>query len=90
MVNLIVWLIIGAFIGWLASRIMGTDAEQGPLLNIVVGIVGALLAGILLTPLLGIGTINSGVISLGSLAVSLAGAIILLGMVNLVRRGTVR
>jgi uncharacterized membrane protein YeaQ/YmgE (transglycosylase-associated protein family) len=90
MVNLIVWLIIGAFVGWLASRIMGTDAEQGPLLNIVVGIVGAFLAGILLTPLLGVGTINSGTISLASLAISLVGAIILLGLVNLFRRGTVR
>jgi len=90
MVNFIVWLILGAFVGWLASRIMGTDAQQGAVLNIVVGIVGAFLAGYLLTPLFGVGTINSGNFSLPALFVSLLGAIVLLGVVNLFRRGTVR
>lgn len=88
--NLILWLIIGGILGWLASIIMRTNAQQGILLNIIVGIVGALLAGLLLTPLFGIGTINQSNFSLPALLISLLGAIILLAIVNLVRRGTVR
>jgi uncharacterized membrane protein YeaQ/YmgE (transglycosylase-associated protein family) len=88
--NLILWLIIGGLIGWIASLIMRTDAQQGIFLNIVVGIVGAVLAGFLLSPLFGIGTINQSNFSLPALLVSLVGAIILLAIVNLFRRGTVR
>ena len=84
MVNFLVWLIVGGIIGWVASNLMGT--REGLLLNIVVGIVGAFLAGIVLTPLLGIGTINQNDFSLPALLVSLAGAIILLAVVNLFRR----
>ena len=69
---------------------MHTDAERGTLLNIVVGIVGAFLAGLVVTPLLGIGTINQGNFSLPALIVSLIGAIALLAIVSLFRRGTVR
>jgi uncharacterized membrane protein YeaQ/YmgE (transglycosylase-associated protein family) len=85
----IAWLIIGGIVGWLASLVMKTDAQQGILLNIVVGIVGAFLGGLLISPLLGIGSINAG-ISIGSIVVSLLGAIILLAIVNLIRRGSVR
>jgi uncharacterized membrane protein YeaQ/YmgE (transglycosylase-associated protein family) len=88
--NLILWLIIGGIIGWIAGLIMRTDAQQDIFLNIVVGIVGALLAGFLLTPLFGIGTINQNNFSLPALLLSLLGAIILLAIVNLFRRGTVR
>lgn len=87
------WLIIiivGGVLGWLASIIMRTDAQQGILLNIVVGVVGALLAGLLLSPLLGVPPITSGAFSIGALLVSLLGAIILLAIVNLFRRGRVR
>ncbi len=84
MVNFIVWLIVGAIIGWVASSLMGN--RQGLLLNIVVGIVGAFVAGIVLTPLLGIGTINQNNFSIPALLVSLAGAIILLAVVNLFNR----
>jgi uncharacterized membrane protein YeaQ/YmgE (transglycosylase-associated protein family) len=76
-------------VGWLASIVMRTDAQQGILLNVVVGIVGALLAGFVVSPLLGIGTINEGV-SIATFLVSLVGAIILLAIVNLFRRGRVR
>ena len=69
---------------------MRTDAQQGVGLNIVVGIIGALVAGFVLTPLFGIATINQSNFSLPSLVVSLLGAIILLAIVNLFRRGTVR
>lgn len=88
--NFIIWLVVGGLIGWVASMIMRTDAQQGIILNVVVGIVGALLGGWFLSPLLGTGTINSNDFSLGSLGVSLLGAIILLAIVNLVRRGSAR
>jgi uncharacterized membrane protein YeaQ/YmgE (transglycosylase-associated protein family) len=88
--NLIIWLVVGGVVGWLASMIMRTDAQQGIFLNVIVGIVGALIAGFVLTPLLGRGTINSGDFSLMGLVLSLVGAIILLAIVNLMRRGAVR
>ncbi len=87
--NFIIWLIVGGIVGWLASLVMKTDASQGILLNIVVGIVGAFLGGLLISPLIGVGTINQG-ISIASIGVSLLGAIILLAIINLVRRGRVR
>jgi uncharacterized membrane protein YeaQ/YmgE (transglycosylase-associated protein family) len=90
MLNFVIWIIVGGIIGWVASMVMRTDAQQGTLLNIVVGIVGAFLAGMVLTPLFGIDTINSGNFSLPALLVSLLGAVILLAIVNLFRRGTVR
>jgi uncharacterized membrane protein YeaQ/YmgE (transglycosylase-associated protein family) len=88
--NLLIWLVVGGVIGWIASMIMRTDAQQGMLLNIVVGIVGAMLGGWLISPLLGVGTINQSNFSIGSLVVSLIGAVILLAIVNLLRRGSVR
>jgi uncharacterized membrane protein YeaQ/YmgE (transglycosylase-associated protein family) len=88
--NFILWIIVGGILGWIASIIMHTNAQQGLVLNIIVGIIGALVAGFLLTPLLGIGTINQSDFSLPSLLVSLLGAIILLAIVNLFRSGTVR
>jgi uncharacterized membrane protein YeaQ/YmgE (transglycosylase-associated protein family) len=89
-VNFIVWLILGGLIGWIASKVMRTDAQQGIFLNIIVGIVGAMLAGWLISPLLGAGTINQNDFSLPGLFVSFLGAIVLLAIVNLIRRGTVR
>ena len=88
--NLIIWLIVGGLVGWAASLLMRTDAQQGIVLNVVVGIVGAMLGGWFLSPLLGAGTINQGDLSIASLGVSLLGAIILLAIVNLIRRGTAR
>ena len=88
--NFILWIIIGGILGWIASIILHTKAQQGLMLNIIVGIVDALVAGFLLTPLFGIGTINQNNFSLPALLVSLLGAIILLAIVNLFRRGTVR
>ncbi len=88
--NLILWLIVGGFIGWIASIIMRTDANQGIFLNIIVGVVGAMLAGFFLTPLFGESTINQGNFSLAGLLISLLGAVILLAIVNLIRRGRAR
>ena len=70
--------------------IMKTDAKQGIILNVVVGIVGAMIGGWVISPLVGAGTVNQGDFSLGGLFVSLVGAVILLGVVNLFRRGKVR
>ena len=88
--NFIIWLIIGGLIGWVASLIMKTDGQQGVILNVVVGIVGALLGGWLLAPMLGTGTIHPNDFSVAGLGVSLLGAVILLAIVNLLRRGTAR
>lgn len=90
MLNLLIWLIVGGILGWIASMVMRTDGDQGILLNVVVGIVGAFLAGYLLSPLLGVSTINQNNFSLPSLVVSLLGSIIFLGIINLFRRGTAR
>jgi uncharacterized membrane protein YeaQ/YmgE (transglycosylase-associated protein family) len=88
--NIIIWLVVGGLIGWVASMIMRTDGQQGMVLNVVVGIVGAVLGGFLLSPLLGAGTVNSGDFSIAGLGVSLLGSIILLAIVNLLRRGRAR
>ncbi len=84
--GLIIWLIVGGVVGWLASLIMRTDAQQGILLNIVVGIVGAFLGGLIFSG----GTINQAPLDLTAFLVSLVGAVILLAIVNLVRRGSIR
>ena len=84
--GLIMWLIVGGVVGWLASMVMRTDAQQGIILNVVVGIIGAFLGGLLL----GRGNINNSALTLTSFLVSLVGAIILLAIVNLIRRGSVR
>lgn len=88
--NFIIWIIVGGILGWVASMIMRTDAQQGMFLNVVVGIIGALLGGWLLAPLFGTGTINQNDFSIGSLFVSFLGAVILLAIVNLFRRGQPR
>lgn len=88
--GLIIVLIVGGILGWLASMVMRTDAQQGIFLNIVVGIVGALLGGFLLAPLFGGSSITSGSLDIRSILVSFLGAIILLAIVNLLRRGRVR
>ncbi len=86
--NFIIWLIIGGLIGWVASIMMKTNGQQGVLLNVVVGIVGAFLGGWLISPLVGVGTINQNNFSVAGMAVSFVGAVILLAIVNLFRRGS--
>jgi uncharacterized membrane protein YeaQ/YmgE (transglycosylase-associated protein family) len=88
--NLIILLVVGGIIGWIASMIMRTDAQQGVILNVVVGIVGALLAGFIITPLIGGASIMNGAINIQTILVSLLGSVVLLALVNLVRRGSVR
>lgn len=86
MIGFIIWLIVGGVIGWLASLIMRTDAQQGIMLNIAVGIIGAFIGGWIFSG----GTINNAPLTLKSFLVSLVGAVILLAIVNLIRRGSVR
>lgn len=82
--GIIIWLVVGGVCGWLASIIMRTDGQQGIILNVVVGIVGAVIAGFVTG-----NNINNG-ITVMSFLYSLIGAIVLLAIVNLVRRGSVR
>ena len=88
--NFIIWLVVGGVIGWLASMLMKTNDQQGMFLNVIVGIVGAMLGGWFIAPLVGVGTINQNNFSLPALLVSFIGAAILLAIVNLFRRGTAR
>ncbi|HEX6297684.1 MAG TPA: GlsB/YeaQ/YmgE family stress response membrane protein [Burkholderiales bacterium] len=84
--SFISWIIVGGILGWIASMLMKTNEQQGIILNIIVGIVGAFLGGLLFAPLFGTGTINQSDFSIGSLLVSLLGAVILLAIVNFFRR----
>ena len=86
--NIILWLVVGGLIGWAASAIMRT--REGIALNVVVGIVGAALAGWLLTPLVGVSTLNQSNFSAASLLVSLLGAVLLLVIVNSLRPSALR
>jgi len=88
--NFIVWLIIVGSMGWVASMIMKTGAQQGIILDVVVGIVGAMIGGWLISPFAGFGTINQSALSVPAMLVSLVGAIILLAIFNFFRRGSAR
>jgi len=83
--NLIIYLIAGAIVGYIASRIMHTNSQQGLLLDILVGVIGAFLAGYFISPLLGVGTINDA-ITLPTMLVTLIGSVVLLWIVKMVRR----
>jgi uncharacterized membrane protein YeaQ/YmgE (transglycosylase-associated protein family) len=85
--NFITWIIVGGLIGWIASKLMNTDAQQGIFLNVVVGIVGAFVAGWLISPLVGVPTINQDAFSVSAMMVSLVGSVILLAIVGFFRRG---
>ncbi len=85
--NVLLWLVVGGVIGWLASILMKTDSQQGIVLNVIVGIVGAMLGGVFISPLVGVSTINQNNFSLAAMFVSFIGAAILLAVVKLVRGG---
>jgi uncharacterized membrane protein YeaQ/YmgE (transglycosylase-associated protein family) len=86
--QIIVWLITGGVVGWVAGLLM--KRRDGLLLDMVIGVVGALLGGWFIAPLVGANTIDQGTFTLSSLLVSLAGAIVLLAIVNFGRRGRMR
>lgn len=81
--GIILWIVFGGIVGWVASLIMKTDAQQGIVLNIVVGIVGAFLGGILMS-FLGEGGVGG--FNLYSFIVALIGAIVLIWIVKMLRR----
>jgi len=83
MTNLLIYLIVAAVIGWVASELMHDRASL--LLNIIVGIVGAFLAGYFISPLVGVGTINDA-INVPTMLVTLLGAVVVIGIVHLLRR----
>lgn len=88
--NIIIWLVVGGLIGWVASIFMKTDGQQGKFLNVAVGIVGAMLAGSFLTPLVGVGEVNQSNFSLPALIVSFVGAVMLLALMGVLRTGGTR
>jgi uncharacterized membrane protein YeaQ/YmgE (transglycosylase-associated protein family) len=90
MSNFILWLAVGGFIGWVVSLLMGADARPGVLRNIIAGVSGAFVAGLLLSAIFGIGTVNKDNFSFLGLMTSLFGSLILLVMANLFPRGRVR
>ena len=85
MINFLIWIIVGAVLGWLASIIMKTNSRQGTIADIIVGIVGAFVAGFFLSPLFNVSTINEGNFSIPALLVSLGGAVIVLAISKLFR-----
>ncbi len=84
MIGILIWLVIGGVVGWLAGIIMRDN--NGVLVNVVVGIVGAFIGGLIING----GSINNAPLSIASFGVSLLGAVILLAIVNLIRRGSAR
>lgn len=86
MINIILWLAAGGLLGRLASVVMSTDGRQGIARNVVAGIVGAVIGGWVLAPLMGVDTLNDSVVNVGAMLMSLIGAIILLALINLFRR----
>ena len=88
--GLIITLIVGGIIGWLASIVMRTDAQQGIFLNIIVGCIGSILGRFLFGSFLRGGHLRGDAFDPMTLLTAFLGAVILLGIVNLVRRGRVR
>lgn len=90
MINSIIWVIFGGLIGWVASMTLNKNAPQSIFINISVGIVGALVAGGLLTPLVGITNVSRNNFSTAALGVSLLGAVVLLVLLNSFQRNVLR
>jgi len=82
--NWLVWIIFGALAGWIASMVMGKNAQMGALANIVVGIVGAIIGGFLMTNVFGAPGVTG--FNITSLIVAIVGAVVLLFLAGLVRR----
>jgi uncharacterized membrane protein YeaQ/YmgE (transglycosylase-associated protein family) len=76
--GIIMWVIVGALAGWLGSKIMGTDARQGGLANVIIGVIGAVVGGFVTRAFFGDNPGNNGFIA--SLLVAILGAVILLGL----------
>ena len=88
--SFIIWILVGALVGWIASLIMKTDAQQGTILNIVIGILGAFLGGYLISPMVGVSTINQNALSIPSILVSIVGAVIVILIWKLISKASSR
>jgi uncharacterized membrane protein YeaQ/YmgE (transglycosylase-associated protein family) len=86
--QIVLWLLAGGVVGWVAGLLM--QRRDGILIDIIIGIVGAILGGWFIAPLVGANTIDQGAFTPASLLVSLAGAVLLLAIVNFGRRGRLR
>lgn len=84
MMDIIIWLVVGALAGWIASMIMKTDAQMGAFANIVVGIIGALLGG-WIVGLFGI-EVADGELNIASILTAILGAVVLLAILKAVKR----
>lgn len=84
MMDIIIWLVVGALAGWIASMIMKTDAQMGAFANIVVGVVGALLGG-WIVGLFGI-EVADGELNIASILTAILGAVVLLAILKAVKR----
>ena len=82
LINIVLWILFGALAGWIASKIMGTDAQMGAGANIIIGIVGAVVGGFLVG-LFGISTTG---FSIASLLVAILGAVVLIFLIGAVQR----
>lgn len=80
---ILLWVLFGGLVGWVASKVMNTDAEQGIMLNVIVGVVGAVIGGWLVSYFGGTGVTG---FNLNSFAVALLGAILLIAVVKFLRR----
>lgn len=89
MINIIIWLLSGSLIGWVASAIMRA-APQGMVINVAVGIFGAAIGGGVISPMVGIPSLHASAFNGGAFIVALIGAVTLLGLFNLLRPSTVR
>jgi len=85
MINFIAWIAVGGLLGWLVSLMIRTEKEQGVLLNVVVGIVGALVAGWVISPLIGVEKLGQSTFSAPALLIALFGAVVLLGIMNVLK-----
>jgi uncharacterized membrane protein YeaQ/YmgE (transglycosylase-associated protein family) len=91
MINFILALIVGGVVGWLASKVMNTDAQQGIFLNVIVGCVGSMIGKFIAGNFLGMeGMGLRDGLDIASLGVAFVGALVLLGVVNLLKRGSIR
>lgn len=88
--DLIIALVMGGIMGWLASMVMNRDASMGIVMNVVVGCVGSILGRFLLGGLIGGGHLRGDAFDWRTLLTSFVGAVILLAVVNLIKRGRVR
>jgi uncharacterized membrane protein YeaQ/YmgE (transglycosylase-associated protein family) len=86
MLNIVVWLAVGAVVGLVAGLLMRDEDDQGVFVNVLVGVVGALVAGWLVAPWIGVRVLDPKVFNFGALAVALIGAALLLALMSLVRR----